>query len=156
MHLVWCNKIILLSIISFISTLGNAEATAISPREPEINQKPNSLAIEVQPKNKAKNIEMVFVLDTTGSMGGLIEGAKNKIWRIVNDVMQGKDKVNLKLGLVAYRDRGDRYVTEVTPLSDDLDKVYGKLMAYVADGGGDGPEDQRRPGRRAARLPAVV
>ena len=33
-------------------------------------------------------LEMVFVLDTTGSMGGLIEGAKQRIWGIINEVMQ--------------------------------------------------------------------
>ena len=27
-------------------------------------------------------VEVAFVLDTTGSMGGLIEGAKRKIWSI--------------------------------------------------------------------------
>src|ERR1700722_3745098 len=33
-------------------------------------------------------IEMAFVLDTTGSMGGLIDAAKQKIWCIINGVMQ--------------------------------------------------------------------
>lgn len=34
-------------------------------------------------------IEVVFVLDTTGSMGGLIEGAKQKIWSIANMMSTG-------------------------------------------------------------------
>lgn len=93
----------------------------------------------------ANNIELVFVLDTTGSMGGLLEGAKSKIWSIVNDIMQkrgGKD-VQVKVGLVAYRDRGDAYITKVTPLTENLDDVYAQLMAYRAEGGGDTPEDVR-------------
>lgn len=91
----------------------------------------------------AKTIEMVFVLDTTGSMGGLIEGAKTKIWRIVNDAMQDRKNqgARVKVGLVAYRDRGDDYVTQVTQLSDNLDSVYSKLLAFEANGGGDTPED---------------
>src|SRR5262245_28801954 len=36
--------------------------------------------------NESKTLEMVFALDTTGSMGGLIEGAKHRIWGIVNEV----------------------------------------------------------------------
>ena len=32
-------------------------------------------------------IEVCFVLDTTGSMGGLIKGAKQKIWSIANDII---------------------------------------------------------------------
>ena len=89
-------------------------------------------------------LEMVFVLDTTGSMGGLIDGPKQRIWGIVNDVMQSSSHPSVKIGLVAYRDRGDEYVTQVLPLTDDLDKVYTTLMEYRAAGGGDGPEDVRR------------
>ena len=89
-------------------------------------------------------LEMVFVLDTTGSMGGLIDGAKQRIWGIVNDVMQSSSHPSVKIGLVAYRDRGDEYVTQVLPLTDDLDKVYTTLMGYNAAGGGDGPENVRR------------
>jgi hypothetical protein len=87
---------------------------------------------------------MVFVLDTTGSMGGLIEGAKQRIWGIVNEVMQSSSKPNVRIGLVAYRDRGDVYVTQVLPLTNDLDKVYETLMNYEAGGGGDTPENVRR------------
>lgn len=95
-------------------------------------------------KPSQKTLEMVFVLDTTGSMGGLIDGAKQKIWSIVNDVMQRQDRPKVKVGLVAYRDNGDSYVTQVLPLSEDLDKVYSTLMDYRAEGGGDTPENVRR------------
>jgi uncharacterized protein YegL len=86
---------------------------------------------------------MVFVLDTTGSMSGLIEGAKAKIWSIVNGVMQDSQSNSVRIGLVAYRDRGDEYLTQVLPLTDDLDKVYTTLMTFDADGGGDTEEDVR-------------
>jgi hypothetical protein len=46
----------------------------------------------------------------------------------------------IKIGLVAFRDRGDVYITQVTDLSADLDSVYARLMDFKADGGGDGPE----------------
>ena len=51
-------------------------------------------------------IELVFVIDTTGSMGGLIEGAKQKVWSIVNEVMKSPSKPEVRMGLVAYRDHG--------------------------------------------------
>src|SRR5437773_741682 len=77
-----------------------------------------------QPRKPAlpgkQTLELVFALDTTGSMGGLIEGAKQKIWGIVNDVLKGQMARKVRVGLVAYRDRGDTYVTRVVPLSDDL------------------------------------
>ena len=44
------------------------------------------------------------------------------------------------MGLVAYRDVGDAYVTRVHDLDDDLDRVYQRLQRFRADGGGDTPE----------------
>ncbi len=85
-------------------------------------------------------IDVVFVLDTTGSMGGLIDGAKRKIWSIANAMASAKPSPRIRVGLVAYRDRGDEYITKLTPLSDDLDAVYSDLMKLSAAGGGDFPE----------------
>ena len=85
-------------------------------------------------------MEVCFVLDTTGSMGGLIEGAKQKIWSIANDMISAKPTPELRLGLVAYRDRGDEYVTKVFDLTNDIDAIYGHLQSFKAAGGGDEPE----------------
>lgn len=89
-------------------------------------------------------LEMVFVLDTTGSMSGLLDGAKQRIWGIVNDVMKTQTRPVVRIGLVAYRDLGDEYVTKVLPITSDLDQVYAELMSYRANGGGDSPENVRR------------
>lgn len=89
---------------------------------------------------EGKTLEMVFVIDTTGSMGGLIEGAKEKVWGIINDAMQKSSQPKVRVGLVAYRDHSDSYVTRVTPLTENLDEVYSNLMDYEAGGGGDFPE----------------
>src|SRR5919109_135242 len=81
---------------------------------------------------KKPQVEVVFCLDTTGSMGGLIEAAKQKIWSISNQIAGGKPTPDLKVGLVAYRDKGDAYVTRVYDLSDDLDAVHAHLMKFAA------------------------
>ena len=98
----------------------------------------------VELSSAGPTMEMVFVLDTTGSMGGLLTGAKQRIWGIVNEVMQTSSRSSVKVGLVAYRDRGDQYITQVLPLTEDLDKVYSVLMDYQAAGGGDEAENVRR------------
>jgi hypothetical protein len=85
-------------------------------------------------------IEVVFVLDTTGSMSGLIEGAKLKIWSIANEIIKAKPTPEIKIGLVGYRDKSDEYVTRVFDLSDNIDDVYKNLLSFKADGGGDTPE----------------
>jgi len=90
--------------------------------------------------NTRPRIDVVFVLDTTGSMGGLIQAAKEKIWSIATTMASAQPAPVIRMGLVAYRDRGDAYVTRVVDLSDDLDSLYATLMDFQAAGGGDGPE----------------
>ena len=113
-------------------------------------------AIVYYPQLSAKNIEVdppinhhitanpkvdvVFVLDTTGSMEGLIQTAKEKIWSIATTMASAQQTPDIRIGLVAYRDRGDSYVTRIVDLSDDLDSVYASLMDFEANGGGDTPE----------------
>ena len=91
-------------------------------------------------------VEMVFVLDTTSSMSGLIEGAKQRIWGIVNEMLTvtADHRPEIRIGLVAFRDKGDAYVTKVMPLTSDLDKAYTTLMDFQAEGGGDTEEDVRQ------------
>lgn len=97
-------------------------------------------AAPVAATDRSPRVEVVFCLDTTGSMGGLIEGAKQKIWAISNQIVAGKPTPTLKVGLLAYRDRGDAYVTRRTDLTEDLDKIYATIKEFEAQGGGDGPE----------------
>ncbi len=85
-------------------------------------------------------MEVCFVLDTTGSMSGLIEGAKQKIWSIANEMISTKPTPELRLGLIGYRDRGDAYVVKSFDLTNDIDAVYANLRGFSADGGGDTPE----------------
>ena len=98
----------------------------------------NQLAVNA--KAESPQIEVCFVLDTTGSMGGLIQGAKDKIWSIANELVTAKPTPQLKFGLIGYRDRGDTYVTKLTDLTADLDEIHSQLMAFAAAGGGDEPE----------------
>ena len=89
-----------------------------------------------------KVLEMVFVLDTTGSMGGLIDGAKQRIWGIVNEVMQSPASPSVRVGLVASRDTGDSY-GRCLPLTNDLDKVTHLML------------NRRRVGDWAENVPAA-
>jgi len=89
-------------------------------------------------------VDVVFVLDTTGSMEGLIEGAKRKIWSIANQIISGQPRPEVRIGLIGYRDHGDAYVTRRFALSEDIDEVYANLKGFSAAGGGDTPEHVNR------------
>jgi Mg-chelatase subunit ChlD len=99
-----------------------------------------TLADEPNQKNARPEVEVVFCLDTTGSMSGLIDAAKKKIWAISNQIVSGTPTPKVKVGLLAYRDRGDEYITKIVPLTDDLDAIHTQLMSFRAAGGGDFPE----------------
>src|SRR6476646_7676499 len=85
-------------------------------------------------------VEVAFVLDTTGSMGPLIEGAKRKIWSIATSILDANPDAEIRMGLVAYRDIGDDYVTKKFELTTDIQDLYANLLELKARGGGDWPE----------------
>ncbi len=85
-------------------------------------------------------VEVMFVLDTTGSMAGLIDGAKRKIWSIATAIIDENPNADVRMGLVAYRDIGDEYVTKAFPITKDIQDLYAELLALKARGGGDWPE----------------
>ncbi len=110
--------------IALFPTLQKAQATDTSHVVPQ----------------QSHRIEVVFILDTTSSMSGLIQAAKEKIWSIATTMASAQENPDIRMGLVAFRDRGDAYITRVFDLSDDLDSMYASLMDFRAQGGGDGPE----------------
>ena len=95
---------------------------------------------EVQPVGDHQ-IDVVFAVDTTGSMGGLLDGAKRTVWSIASHIRKTDPDADLRIGLVAYKDVGDEYVTKPYWLTSDLDAIYGELASYTASGGNDTPED---------------
>jgi Mg-chelatase subunit ChlD len=104
-----------------------------------------------RPADVSPKIEVAFVLDTTSSMTGLIEGAKRKIWTIARQMVSGKPAPTIKLGLIGYRDRGDEYITRTFDLTSDVDAIYGHLMEFRAVGGGDKPESVNQALNEAVR-----
>jgi hypothetical protein len=129
-----------LTLVTLAAPLSLAETptSQVAPRQEQ--PAPVKPSQEAQRKQDRPQIEVVFVLDTTGSMSGLIEGAKQKIFSIASRIATGKPTPRLKVGLVAYRDVGDEYVTKRFDLSEDLDTVFTHLRQFRADGGGDTPE----------------
>jgi len=128
-----------------ISTIYFYPSTKAKPVLPTVNVPAPSVITPVNlPANDQRKIEVAFVLDTTGSMSRLIQGAKDNIWSIASSMASAQSAPIIRMGLVAYRDRGDDYVTKVADLSEDLDTNYGTLMGFQAAGGGDHPESVNR------------
>lgn len=86
-------------------------------------------------------LDVLFVMDTTGSMGEEIERLKATIDIIHDNLLGLRPRTRVRFGLVLYKDRGDEYVTSLVPFTDDVEAFRARLDPVYASGGGDGPED---------------
>ncbi len=100
------------------------------------------ITLDGQAPAPARDLQVLFMLDATGSMGGEIDSLRATIDSIAARIheTQGQD-ARVSFGLVAYRDRGDDWVVRKKDFTDDL-TAFGRTLDMIdADGGGDYPED---------------
>jgi hypothetical protein len=87
----------------------------------------------------AAAVDLAICLDTSGSMDGLIESAKIKLWEIVNDFAMAKPTPKLRVALLTYGNDGHNaengWVSIDAALTDDLDSISQKLFALRTNGG---------------------
>jgi hypothetical protein len=83
-------------------------------------------------------LDVLFLLDTTGSMGDEILQLQNNILGISGQIAQLN--VDARYGLVTYRDRGDEYVVRTDDFTSNVSAFQATLMQVQANGGGDEPE----------------
>ena len=86
-------------------------------------------------------LDIMFIMDTTGSMGEEIQRLKTTIELIHLNLSSLSIKPRVRFGMVLYKDRGDEYITKRIPLTDDLGSFRQSLDQVEASGGGDTPED---------------
>jgi len=95
---------------------------------------------DAEPLPATPHLDVLFLLDATGSMGDEISQIQKTLASIAERIDQIEPRPELRFGLVAYRDRGDDYVTRVYDFTPDV-AMFQELLASVrADGGGDTPE----------------
>jgi Mg-chelatase subunit ChlD len=119
---------------------GNAVAEGTIRRGELVEQElilPDAAALPQQPK-----LDVLFLLDATGSMGDEISRIQQTINSIAERIDRIEPRPELRLALVAYRDRGDEYLTRVyADFTPDVPAFRQALLQVRADGGGDTPED---------------
>ena len=85
-----------------------------------------------------KILDLVFVMDCTGSMGQYINAAKTNIQSIVSRIIQQAD-ADVRFGLVAYRDhppQDSTFVTKVFGFTREMSEMQSYLDGLSASGGG--------------------
>ncbi len=88
------------------------------------------------------DLDLVFVMDATGSMDDEIADVQANLLGIVR--VLDRLAPSLWVGFVAYKDRGESYVTQSFPLTEmrreNLQRAQEFVDSLVAEGGGDHPE----------------
>ncbi|MGC4120370.1 MAG: VWA domain-containing protein [Myxococcales bacterium] len=88
-------------------------------------------------------LDLVFLVDETGSMGAYIAQVKQHLLEIIDAVKAAPLCRSLRMGLVSYRDHAPQdptFASRVVPLTEDIDSVRKGVQRMEASGGGDGPE----------------
>lgn len=86
-------------------------------------------------------IQMAILLDSSGSMSGLIDQARTQLWRAVNEFALAEHNgkpVMLEVALYEYGSdkypANSGYLKQLLPLTDDLDRVSEALFAMTTNG----------------------
>jgi hypothetical protein len=91
------------------------------------------------PAGEGKPVDVVLCLDVSGSMQGLVNSAKIKLWDLVNELARVKPTPQLRVSLYSYGhttyDPKAGWVRKEIDLTTDLDEVYKKLNALTINGG---------------------
>lgn len=93
------------------------------------------------PRTSGVSLDVVFLIDTTGSMGDEIDRLKANISSMADKIAGLPAAPDVRYGMTLYRDRGDLFETRTFDLTSDQ-RAFGEALDEVqADGGGDTPED---------------
>ncbi len=97
---------------------------------------------ENSPTDTEWKIQIALLLDTSGSMDGLIDQAKSQLWLIVNELALAKydnEQPTLEIALYEYGNDSNPskkgYIRKVCDLTTDLDKISEELFALTTNGG---------------------
>ena len=93
----------------------------------------------VAPNDTRRDVDLVIALDVSGSMEGLIESAKQRLWDITNELARARPVPALRVAILSYGNPtyGEQagYVRVDLPFTADLDSVNATLFAFRTDGG---------------------
>jgi len=96
-------------------------------------------ALSAPMAQETRPVDVVVMLDTSGSMENLLNATRARVWDVVNELARMKPTPELRVGLVSFgtdkvgEEQG--FIIHHLDLTDDLDEVYGELMDLTIGGG---------------------
>lgn len=99
-----------------------------------------TIELDMAQQIETVQLDVLFLLDATGSMSDEIAQLQENILAISAQVDALDTDIDVRYSLVTYRDFGDDYVTRVYDFTSDVNLFQNSLAGVVANGGGDYPE----------------
>ena len=87
-----------------------------------------------------KQLDLLFMIDTTGSMGDELRYLQAELRDVIRKVSQSSEELSINLSVNFYRDTGDEYVVRDFEFTSDIEQAIKDLNKQTSDGGGDYPE----------------
>ena len=88
-------------------------------------------------EDNTKKLDLMFVIDTTGSMGDEIVYLQKELEDVIERVEKQNANIPVRLSCNFYRDLGDEYVVRTNEFTTDINNMLSILNSEYADGGGD-------------------
>jgi Mg-chelatase subunit ChlD len=111
---------------------------ALAAPEPMKEKKIPVPSNEIGAIEESRDVDLVICLDTSGSMNGLIDSCRKKLWDMCSLLSQARPQPKLRVALVTFggsRNAEGGHVVIDSVFTDELDGVYEKLMALQTNGG---------------------
>lgn len=122
---------------AYTARVAKGAVTAEVPLEPGALSQ--SITLDADLPSPAQ-VDVMFLIDTTGSMSDEIERLKASMISVSEQLGQLPAAPDVRFSMVLYRDRGDEYVTRTFDFTSDVLGFTADLQGVIADGGGDTPE----------------
>ena len=119
-------------------TVAKGQESAEAALDPAIRE--HAFTLEVPSTRTPIALDILFLIDVTGSMGDEIDRLKETVETIAQRIDGFGAATDLRLAMTVYRDRGDSFVAETFEFTPDVAAFADALGAVTADGGGDYPE----------------
>ena len=148
--------------VFFMADRGEAEEFEVSITPPDGStpitetidgkQSPFRVTLPETTAELPRRLDLVLVVDTTGSMADELEYLKVEIDDIAETIHRMFPNVDQRYALILYRDQQDSYVTRCHDFTGSLSEFRSTLADQSASGGGDYPEAMHLALEQAGKL----
>lgn len=104
----------------------------------DCNGSSTELRLSLPEYRSANGLDIMFVVDATGSMGDEMEYLKSELRDVIGRVEKmNSEALDVRLGINVYRDHGDEYVVRSFGFTKNINDALANLANQRAGGGGD-------------------